>query len=50
MEQAIKDGVKIIPENELAKFLMSGLGWVDTVKNRETIRFYMEDFYLDSML
>lgn len=47
VEQAIKDGVKIIPENELAKFPKHELGWVDTVKNRETIRFYTEDFYLN---
>lgn len=43
VEQAIKDGVKIIPVEELpADFPRRYLGWVDTPENRERIRAYCE--------
>lgn len=41
VEQAIKDGVKIIPVDELPEnFDRKYLGWIDTVENRKTIENY----------
>ena len=41
VEQAIKDGVKIIPINELPeKFIYRWLGWIDTPENRKNIEEY----------
>ncbi len=41
--KAIKDGIKIIPIEELpTNFDRKYLGWVDTVENRETIKKYCE--------
>jgi len=38
IEQAIKDGVKVIPVNELPKnFDRRYLGWIDTPQNRKAI-------------
>ena len=40
-EQAIKDGVKIIPIDELPKnFDLKSLGWIDTEENRKRIAEY----------
>lgn len=40
-EQAIKDGVKIIPVNELPdNFERKYLGWIDTPENRKAIEKY----------
>lgn len=42
-KQAIKDGVKIIPVEELPEnFDMRYLGWIDTPENREAIRKHCE--------
>ena len=41
VEQAIKDGVKIIPVEELPEnFDRRYLGWIDTPENRKTIEEY----------
>ena len=41
VEQAIKDGIKIIPVEELPEnFDRKYLGWIDTPENRETIKRY----------
>lgn len=41
VEQAIKDGIKIIPVEELPKnFDRQYLGWVDTIENRKAIENY----------
>lgn len=41
VEQAIKDGIKLIPVNELPEtFDRRYLGWLDTQENREAIRDY----------
>lgn len=41
VEQAIKDGVKIIPVEELPdNFERKYLGWIDTEENRKSIREY----------
>lgn len=41
VQQAIKDGIKIIPVEELPKsFERRYLGWIDTPENREKIRIY----------
>lgn len=41
VEQAIKDGIKVIPVEELPQnFDRKYLGWIDTVKNREAIKKY----------
>ena len=41
VEQAIKDGVKIIPVDELPEeFDKKWLGWIDTPENRKAIRKY----------
>ena len=41
VEQAIKDGVKIIPVEELPKnFDRKYLGWIDTPENRKRIKEY----------
>ena len=43
VEQAIKDGIKIIPVEELPEnFDRKYLGWIDTPKNREAIKRYCE--------
>lgn len=43
VEQAIKDGVKIIPVDELPeKFDRRYLGWIDTPENRKAIEEYTE--------
>ena len=44
VNQAIKDGVKIIPVEELPEnFDRKYLGWIDTPENRETIKKYCEN-------
>ena len=48
IEQAIKDGIKIIPENEQHNiYHMCYSGWIDTAANRETLRFYNEEFNMN---
>lgn len=43
VQQAIKDGVRIIPVDELpANFSRRYLGWVDTPENRKRIAEYAE--------
>lgn len=43
VEQAIKDGIKIIPVEELPEnFDRRYLGWIDTPENREKIKEYCE--------
>lgn len=43
VEQAIKDGIKIIPVEELPEnFDRKYLGWIDTPENRERIKEYCE--------
>lgn len=43
VEQAIKDGIKIIPIEELpANFDRKYLGWIDTEENRRAIKAYCE--------
>lgn len=43
VKQAIKDGIKIIPVNELPEnFDRKYLGWIDTPENREAIQKYCE--------
>ena len=43
VKRAIKDGIKIIPIDELPNnFDRKYLGWVDTLENRETIMKYCE--------
>ena len=45
-EQAIKDGVKIIPIDELPKELaeqnLNYLGWIDTPENRKALKEYFD--------
>lgn len=44
VEQAIKDGIKIIPIEELPdNFDRSYLGWIDTPENRKAIEGYCSD-------
>lgn len=44
VEQAIKDGIKIIPIEELPdNFDRSYLGWIDTPENRKAIEEYCSD-------
>jgi hypothetical protein len=44
VEQAIKDGIKIIPVNELPdNFDRDYLGWIDTPENRKAIEDYCSD-------
>ena len=44
VEQAIKDGIKIIPIEELPdNFDRSYLGWIDTPENRKAIEDYCSD-------
>lgn len=49
VEEAIADGIKIIPVYELPdNFDRKYLGWIDTVENRETIKNYCmnkENYY-----
>ena len=49
VEEAIADGIKIIPVYELPdNFDRKYLGWIDTVENRETIKKYCmnkENYY-----
>lgn len=41
VKQAIKDGIKIIPMNELPEnFDRKYLGWIDTIENRKRIEEY----------
>lgn len=41
VEQAIKDGIKLIPIDELpSNFERKYLGWIDTPENRKTIENY----------
>lgn len=41
VEQAIKDGIKLIPVDELpSNFDRKYLGWIDTEKNRKAIENY----------
>ena len=41
--KAIKDGIKIIPVEELPQnFDRRYLGWIDTVENRKTIQEYCQ--------
>lgn len=43
VEQAVKDGVKIIPVEELPEnFERRYLGWIDTPENRKQIRLWCE--------
>ena len=43
VKQAIKDGVKIIPIEELPEnFDRKYLGWIDTEENRKAIKAYCE--------
>lgn len=43
VKQAIKDGIKIIPVEELPEnFDRKYLGWIDTPENRERIKEYCE--------
>lgn len=43
VEQAIKDGIKIIPIDELPEnFDRRYLGWIDTPENRQRIKEYCE--------
>lgn len=45
VEQSIKDGIKIIPVEELPEnFDRKYLGWIDTPENRETIKRYCETY------
>ena len=51
VEQAIKDGVKIIPEEELPEtFGRRYLGWIDTPENRAKIAEYAEKYPYDSLV
>ena len=51
VEQAIKDGVKIIPVDELPKtFGRRYLGWIDTPENRERIAELAERFPNDDLV
>ena len=44
VEQAVKDGIKIIPIEELPdNFDRSYLGWIDTPENRKAIEEYCSD-------
>ena len=44
-EQAIKDGIKIIPIEELpANFDRKYLGWIDTKENRKAIKEYCDKY------
>ena len=46
-KQAIKDGIKIIPVEELPDiFDMRYLGWIDTEENREAIKNYCNTLLL----
>lgn len=46
VEQAIKDGVAIIPVEELPEnFERRYLGWIDTPENRKRITKYCEERY-----
>lgn len=46
IKQAIKDGVKIIPIEELPpKFKRRYLGWIDTKENRKAIKKYCDKHY-----
>lgn len=43
--QAIKDGIKIIPIEELPEnFDRKYFGWIDTPENRENIKKYCEEY------
>lgn len=45
VEQAIKDGIKIIPIEELPKNFDRGyLGWIDTEENRKVIKEYCDKY------
>ena len=45
VEQAIKDGIKIIPIEELPKnFDRKYLGWIDTEENRNAIKDYCNKY------
>lgn len=45
VEQAIKDGIKIIPIEELPKnFDRRYLGWIDTEENRKVIKEYCDKY------
>ena len=47
VSQAIKDGVKIIPVNELPdNFDRRYLGWIDTKENRKAIKEYCEKSHI----
>ena len=51
VEQAIKDGVKIIPVDELPEtFGRRYLGWIDTPENRRKIAEYAEKYPYDSLV
>ena len=44
-KQAIKDGIKIIPINELPEnFDSKYLGWIDTEENRKAIKDYCDKY------
>lgn len=47
MVQAMKDGIKIIPNNELDDaFIMDcGDGWIDTPDNRKALKEYIKKWY-----
>lgn len=45
VEQAIKDGIKIIPIEELPEnFDRKYLGWIDTIENRKNIEEYCKKY------
>lgn len=45
VEQAIKDGIKIIPIEELPEnFDRKYLGWIDTEENRKAIKEYCDKY------
>lgn len=51
VEQAIKDGVKIIPVDELPEtFGRRYLGWIDTAENRARIEIFANKYPNDSLV
>ncbi len=48
VEQAVKDGIKIIPVKELPEnFERRYSGWIDTPENRDAIKEYCRKKYID---
>lgn len=51
VEQAIKDGIKIIPVEELPEnFDRRYLGWIDTSENRKQIMKYSKEYCTDKSI